>query len=288
MEFLSSKYKDNVLQLKLQYKNKLIENEFQEFLEHKRIFYLQHFQEAILERFGFIRNAAIIKNHCSDDDSVFFIHSTGGMFSQIPHYYSIYCGRSRHPSTATKQPKFDSTNDFKSIRFEDKINYEVKRINNLRPNNSISLTIGTNTRNNSALKRSNSTHLKFYELNKANIKSCLSSPKFNDKQLHNFSIPCHSSMKTIENEMQDSKNSLKATSNNSTNNSNNNNVVEQASSIHHSSKIQILIDENVFIEKKEPFYARKSTFVGFYWSWNFMLGKRLRSQYTGDENFQVR
>lgn len=26
--------------------------------------------------------------------------------------------------------------------------------------------------------------------------------------------------------------------------------------------------------------------IGFYWSWNFMLGKRYRSQYTGDEAFQ--
>ena len=37
----------------------------------------QDFQEAILERFGFIRNAAITKQHNSDDDATFFIHSSG-------------------------------------------------------------------------------------------------------------------------------------------------------------------------------------------------------------------
>lgn len=38
--------------------------------------------------------------------------------------------------------------------------------------------------------------------------------------------------------------------------------------------------------KKVPFYAEPDTYIGFSWSWNFMLGKRWRSQYTGDETFQ--
>lgn len=38
--------------------------------------------------------------------------------------------------------------------------------------------------------------------------------------------------------------------------------------------------------KKMPFYAEPDTYIGFSWSWNFMLGKKWRSQYTGDESFQ--
>ena len=38
--------------------------------------------------------------------------------------------------------------------------------------------------------------------------------------------------------------------------------------------------------RKLPFYAEPDTYIGFLWSWNFMLGKRWRSQYTGDETFQ--
>jgi len=37
---------------------------------------------------------------------------------------------------------------------------------------------------------------------------------------------------------------------------------------------------------KSQVAADNDTFVGFSWSWNFMLGKRWRSQFTGDECFQ--
>ncbi len=38
--------------------------------------------------------------------------------------------------------------------------------------------------------------------------------------------------------------------------------------------------------KKLPFYAEPDTCIGFSWSWNFMLGRKWRSQFTGDELFQ--
>ena len=38
--------------------------------------------------------------------------------------------------------------------------------------------------------------------------------------------------------------------------------------------------------KKLPFYNEPDTYIGFSWSWNFMLGKKWRSQYTGDETLQ--
>jgi hypothetical protein len=44
--------------------------------------------------------------------------------------------------------------------------------------------------------------------------------------------------------------------------------------------------ESVTLSKKLPFYAEPDTCVGFSWSWNFMLGKKWRSQFTGDEALQ--
>lgn len=49
-------------------------------------------------RFGFVRNAAITKTFLSDEDPLFFIHSSGGMFVYIPNYYNNYSIRSRHTS----------------------------------------------------------------------------------------------------------------------------------------------------------------------------------------------
>ncbi len=50
-------------------------------------------------RFGFVRNSAIVKTLHSDDDSSFFIHSSGGMFVCLPNYYAnYYTSRSRHTS----------------------------------------------------------------------------------------------------------------------------------------------------------------------------------------------
>lgn len=43
---------------------------------------------------------------------------------------------------------------------------------------------------------------------------------------------------------------------------------------------------NQINDKKIPFYTDSETFVGYLWSWNFMLGRRWRSQYTGDEQLQ--
>ena len=47
----------------------------------------------------------------------------------------------------------------------------------------------------------------------------------------------------------------------------------------------IILDKTYTFKKKQPFY-NGDIFIGFIWSWNFMLGKRWRSQFTGDEYFQ--
>ena len=56
----------SIVSQKLQDLQQLMEQDFQEFIERERILRLQYFQEAILEKFGFIRNAAITKQHNSE------------------------------------------------------------------------------------------------------------------------------------------------------------------------------------------------------------------------------
>ena len=46
------------------------------------------------------------------------------------------------------------------------------------------------------------------------------------------------------------------------------------------------VSNNDAVFKSKPFYAESEAFIGFLWSWNFMLGKKWRSQFTGDESFQ--
>ena len=46
------------------------------------------------------------------------------------------------------------------------------------------------------------------------------------------------------------------------------------------------IDNKTIKDLRKPFYLEPDTYIQFSWSWNFMLGKRWRSQYTGDEAFQ--
>ena len=47
----------------------------------------------------------------------------------------------------------------------------------------------------------------------------------------------------------------------------------------------IIVDGSFKFKKKQPFY-NSDIFIGFIWSWNFMLGKRWRGVNTGDEFFQ--
>ena len=59
-----------------------------------------NFDLSFVLRFGFVRNAALFKSLYSDDDQMFFIHSSGGMFVCIPNYHAGYeQNRSRHTSS---------------------------------------------------------------------------------------------------------------------------------------------------------------------------------------------
>jgi hypothetical protein len=46
------------------------------------------------------------------------------------------------------------------------------------------------------------------------------------------------------------------------------------------------INSNTNVSKPPKITLSIDSDVGFLWSWNFMLGKRWRNQYTGDESFQ--
>lgn len=50
--------------------------------------------------------------------------------------------------------------------------------------------------------------------------------------------------------------------------------------------INININSNLNLNKQTKITLNIDSDVGFLWSWNFMLGKRWRNQYTGDESFQ--
>ncbi len=81
-----------------------------------------------------------------------------------------------------------------------------------------------------------------------------------------------SNTKTLLNKKSDENNDQLTVniSNNYTNTNNNNNNNNNSNNIGKPAKITLSIDSD----------------VGFLWSWNFMLGKRWRNQYTGDESFQ--
>jgi hypothetical protein len=86
---------------------------------------------------------------------------------------------------------------------------------------------------------------------------------------------------TNNNNNNDNNNTVASnTPNTTTTNNNNNNNSEQMNDFNGA-------DYNMEKPlKKLPFYSEPDTCIGFSWSWNFMLGRKWRSQFTGDELFQ--
>ena len=148
----------------------------------------------IFLRYGFIRNAAILKNHNQEEDLPMFIHSSGGMFVSIQNHYNNYSMRSRHASSNSKNPEI-SNEEQMSILFNRQVAQETS------PKN----TANSETK---SRERSKSHHIQYLKMNEKTMQIKASCAADND------------------------------------------------------------------------------TFIGFSWSWNFMLGKRWRSQFTGDEYYQ--
>jgi hypothetical protein len=344
IDFLKLKYNnDSTVSEKLQDLQQLMEQDFQEFIERERILRLQYFQEAILEKFGFIRNAAITKQHNSDDDATFFIHSSGGMFVSIPNYYAHYTGRSRHPSAVNQttlnqniakyQPqkiqnaleqihidtknnnsqtakifdndsidgsskadesqtksgfieKYSSTQDTTSSSntneqkiLEKHVNYSNKSAvikydpvvatSCLKNHNS---SVNGNNNNTQRARSNTKSHIQFYDINKKSINdSALNDQNADILKSSNSSVNESFIQKVQEKDSIDSPSS------------NFNETVKNESKV--LKPQMIILDRSYTFKKKQPFY-NGGIFIGFIWSWNFMLGNRWRSQFTGDEYFQ--
>ena len=175
-------------------------------------------------RFGFIRNTAIVWTKSTEEDPFMFIHSSGGMFVLVSDFLNNFSSRSRHASS-------NKTTPIKSSAQTPSANSLIK---------SSSLI---------------STH--------------------NDQHQPPPPPP------RIETPI-----NYSASSTNDTN--------ESTNQAKRESQQQETADSSINICPK---HERKGTSscgkkvsadsdVGFWWSWNFMLGKRWRSQYTGDESLQ--
>jgi hypothetical protein len=278
-----------------------------------------------------LRNASIVKTFDpkdpKDEESVHFIHSTGGMFVLIPNYSSSYLGiRSRHSSanTATKHQTTTTTNTNESnatmkSSFENTINIETlttttsnKATSTLTPHSpssptklktineyntsetnilssSSSLTTQTNNNNNSSantIKRdrsnSKSQQIEFLRLNQKNY--------LNDSKSLQLLGDDDSSLSTSN----DTKTTPFLLLNKPINIDE---TLLMTTTAKQSSKRET---KDFFVNdssdnggggglmfQSKPFYVEnEGCFVGFLWSWNFMLGKKWRSQFTGDEAFQ--
>ena len=335
-----------------------IKQELHEYIETERISFLQYFQEAILEKFGFIRNAAIVKTFDPkdprDEESVHFIHATGGMFVLIPNYSSSYLGiRSRHSSANTAAstgatgttPKSKETH-LTSSSFEESL---INKLNTTTAAQSTNILTKLDTINeNQALIEASSSSL--VSATSASFTNTISTSNINETMTH------PSSLNTITNQskrdrsnsksqqlefLRLNKNYLNEKSEiNETTSSLSSSLLNDfdlmpppsncfstsSSSLLHSATppqqippcpppspppppshsnqsdtIFTTYDENTKsssnnlkdlmsvdgLFRSKPFYdENEGCFVGFLWSWNFMLGKKWRSQFTGDESFQ--
>lgn len=277
-----------------------IRSEILDFVEYERIIRLISFQEAILEKFGFIRNSAVVKSVFSEEDHTFFIHASGGMFVQIPNYYNNYSNRSRHPSSNTFVDQSRQTNrnieatrerlmpkdwtDGNSIMCKKNSTSRTSstKINfNTSSNSSSYSQIPNQVRDRSGTK---SQHLHFLILNEKNY--LVDSINLMDNKSHS------------EKNHDEIKNDLlfKPKSSNPRITA----KIEKIDQIQHQHQKEQMLLQNFgnavqttyqkYIAQTErrkiPFYDGTGHFIGFFWSWNFMLGKKWRSLYTGDEQFQ--
>ncbi|CAF0810999.1 unnamed protein product [Brachionus calyciflorus] len=335
LAFLNKKYENKKnLDRRLKEDAEFIRQEFFDFVEYERIIRLIYFQEAILEKFGFIRNAAVVKNLFSDEDATFFIHASGGMFVYIPNYYNNYSNRSRHPSAnnnihnftdpskssaliLTKTNEFLENNrerlltrnseigedltDGKAISKNISVNSSSKTSFNASLNNSyVSNSHLNNVQNHQNRERSStkSQYFQFLKINGNNyLPDVINSVEKENKSESNEELSTDLKRDSPVLDFIEVKNDLlfKPKSSNPKISAKN----EKIDQIQHQhQKEQMLLQRfanattNSSYQKylsqnrKIPFYADTEQFIGFFWSWNFMLGKRWRSQYTGDEQFQ--
>lgn len=316
-------------------------------------------------RFGFVRNASVVKSLHSDEDPTFFIHSSGGMFLCLPNYYGNYStSRSRHTSSNSNNSITTTTSSAVSknlARLNDKLNDELiispptANLNNITDNklikvnsngynspmsHSFSTSVNANnscinntsqTNGYTPRERSNtkSQHVQFLKLNEKNYLNgaqASENEEYNDAQSVNSAGTIDSgiedSLKKLSRADDEIKHDLlfKPKMTSSYDIGRTNKTIDKLDLIQQHQREQMLLsttpnestiqngESNQEIKsnefnfgnnghssddtlssreiKKLPFYAEPDTYIGFSWSWNFMLGKKWRSQYTGDESFQ--
>ena len=300
--------------------------EWYEFIESERIARLQYFQEAILEKFGFVRNASIVKNVGSDEDPVLFIHSSGGMFVCIPNYYNSFSIRSRHTSANANsknsklnliKPGSDASRKDRSLatisensdlalaagRKLDKLNKKfnpnkrdfdsslapMASVDGAKTGSDSTGDLGHTSVSASSRERSNSKsqHLEFLKLNEKNYLSNSTIAEGLDELGVNYdsisaSEPSKSASAYSLNESEETGVMKKIRKGGDQ-------LSEDYADSNAEAKFALdAINEESYEykAKRKPFYFESETFLGFLWSWNFMLGKKWRSLYTGDESFQ--
>jgi len=272
----------------------------------------------------------------SDEDPTFFIHSSGGMFVNLPNYYTnYYTSRSRHTSSNSNS-SVTTTTPNKSIKpmlkqnimsrvvlcnpsidsNECQLNSEKSNLSNSQSNKSrineseesTNFSKCSSSINSSqARERSNtkSQQVQFIKLNEINylntenmgidssdyktktdddMKSdLLFKPKINDLRI---SAKTNEKFDLIQ---QQQREQMLLQSTTPTQMSHLEQHMIRQQNIMGNDQADILTSGSESLTqavKKIPFYLEPDTYIGFSWSWNFMLGKRWRSQYTGDEAFQ--
>ena len=329
-------------------------------------------------RFGFVKNAAVVKTLHSDDDPTFFIHCSGGMFVCLPNYYTNFnTSRSRHGSansghnfstTATSMASKSTIFSKASEEFEtplsrnsesndqtDKpgalheeavkilsthhshlINKSKTSSNSLSNSfvssstltancviNSSSNTLNHNGYfNDSSLQSLNGTSVSTIHVReRSNTKSqhhqylklndvyTNESPNYENFADDSTKVDSKDEIKdedeksvdkTDSKTEEDIKNDLLfrpklsgsdprfvAKSNEKLD------LLQRQQREEISTQLLQSIDQtecNLLdlsrSNKRQPFHTDPDCYIGFSWSWNFMLGKRWRSMYTGDETFQ--
>lgn len=316
IEYLNENYPEFLLFLYQKYDNRedlerkladvdFIRTEIFDFVEYERIIRLISFQEAILEKFGFIRNSAVVKSVFTEEDHTFFIHASGGMFVQIPNYYNNYSNRSRHPS---------SNNNFLEQSRQSIKNLEASKEKLMRKDlvdgNAIVCKKNPSTSSSTKISFNNSSNGSSYSQIPNQIRERTSTKSqhmhfliLNEKNYLVDPINLVEKRQEMEN-LRSGKNSdevkndllFKPKSGNPRISA----KIEKIDQIQHQhQKEQMLLqnfgsaDQTTYQKymaqserRKIPFYDGTGHFIGFFWSWNFMLGKKWRSQYTGDEQFQ--
>ncbi len=261
-----------------------------------------------MEKFGFLRNAAIVKTFDpkdpKDEESVHFIHCTGGMFVLIPNYTSSYLGiRSRHSSANTANSianqKTKETSSSTTSSFEESLNNKLNTSQQQQQQQQPPTLVSPNTikldtiNENQAL---NETNLNNETLTYSSLSNQSKRDRSNSKSQQLEFLRLNKNYLNEKPEIENASSSSAPSTLNEVDLMPPPAVPPPPSPLQQPTIAKTQeettmpykdMDDNDGTFRSKPFYVEnEGCFVGFLWSWNFMLGKKWRSQFTGDESFQ--